>query len=166
MLRGMATSLRAAISDDYDSIFMMGFDIWGSGRSTADYLSSCHNSPKYKRGHWWVLVDEDNGPLSSLIIYDLSPQTVGIGSLATLVKLRKRGYASKLLTSIITHLETMNQVSAFYLFADIEPGFYERFGFISLPKAHQQHQNSVCMIRSKEPQDIWSALEFHAPKYF
>ena len=144
----------------------MGFDAWGGGRAEAAYLASCHASAKYKRGQWWVLVDVDDRPLSSLICYVLAPHTIGIGSLATAQHARKQGHASELLRLFIAHCESAERASAFYLFADIDAAFYERFGFVALPATRQLHKDSVCMLRAQKPEAIWSAAEFAPPKYF
>ncbi|MBI3016721.1 MAG: GNAT family N-acetyltransferase, partial [Deltaproteobacteria bacterium] len=93
----MTALVRKAKPKDLDSIYLMGIDVWSDGNTKAEYLFECRNSPKYKKGEWFVLVDSQDNPVSSLITYTLTEKTIGIGSIATPQSLRKRGYASELI---------------------------------------------------------------------
>ena len=69
---------RLAKTEEFDRIYMMGFDVWSDGASEEDYLVGCRASPKYAKGTWYVLANEDQ-LVSSLITYNLGPNIIGIG---------------------------------------------------------------------------------------
>jgi N-acetylglutamate synthase-like GNAT family acetyltransferase len=131
-----------------DAIFLMGRDAWGKGKTVQAYLVSCRHSPKYKRGQWYALEDAERGLVSSLIVYRLSSGVAGIGSIATARKSRGNGLASRLIGDILKRLDRRGTRRVF-LFADISPRFYERFGFAALPPEYQKHPGSVCMLRER-----------------
>ncbi|MCB0367926.1 MAG: GNAT family N-acetyltransferase [Bdellovibrionales bacterium] len=157
--------LRKANETDFEEIFMMGFDVWSDGQIKTDYLKECHESPKYKKGQWWVLEDGQKTLLCSAITYDFGHSNWGIGSLATPANLRKQGFASELLKKLTLELFNKSTKSIF-LYADISPRFYEKHGFVSLPKEFQKYQSSTCMIKADSPEKIWSEQGFESPNYF
>ncbi|MDA9556651.1 GNAT family N-acetyltransferase [Vibrio sp.] len=138
--------LRKAEVHELDLIYLMGFDVWGEGLSSEEYLAGYRNSQKYLAGTWYVLVDKDK-VVSSLIVYsgmfDLKEGSFGIGSVATPLKLRCQGYASKLIDLVKSELFDRNDCQALYLHSDIKQSFYMKLGFTSL-------QGSDCMIYTKE----------------
>lgn len=157
--------VRKALPEEYDDIFRMGFDAWGEGQSLEVYLAGCRQSPKYQRGCWYVLADDEDRICSSLIRYALAPGVCGIGSIATPPRLRNKGYASELISDALKLFESEGFKVAF-LFSDIESRFYERFGFVVLPKRHQHYKDSVCMVRGMDVDAIERDASFLAPQYF
>jgi predicted N-acetyltransferase YhbS len=155
---------RKAMPSEFDQIYLMGSDVWAEG-SEADYLQACRNSSKYTRGTWYVLENELGEIISSLIIYNLSPEQFGIGSIATLKTLRKQGYATKLISEALRHINEVSQAATVFLYSDISPEFYERFGFIRLPLLAQRYKSTTCMALGngieKCPSD-----KIVAPEYF
>ena len=162
----MAICIRKAMPEDLDSIYLMGIDVWSDGSTEKEYLSECRSSPKYKKGEWFVLVDSQDNPISSLITYMLAENTIGIGSIATPKSLRKQGYASELIRGVISHYESKEQTRIFFLFADIESKFYEKFEFISLPIEYQKYKSSTCMVRCSDFKELLSQSAFKPPTYF
>ncbi|MBI4056016.1 MAG: GNAT family N-acetyltransferase [Elusimicrobia bacterium] len=156
---------RTAQPNELDSVFMMGFDAWSGGKLKKQYLAGCHSSPKYRKGKWYVLTDSEGSLISSLITYRLSVHVAGIGSIATPPALRNHGYASRLISGVISILEVRERVQDIFLFADIAPRFYKPFGFVPLPKRHQRYPDSVCMIRSSSIERIRDPY-FRPPAYF
>jgi ribosomal protein S18 acetylase RimI-like enzyme len=156
--------VRQANPADLIQVYLMGFDTWSDGRPEADYLEACQASPKYKRGTWYVL-DADSQLLSSLIVYQLSPERLGIGSIATPKSLRKKGYASKLLSKVISQLEEQYPGAVIFLYSEISPEFYERFGFQRLPPALQRYEEAVCMVRGRAIQSFGTDRSI-TPEYF
>ncbi|TFH88962.1 GNAT family N-acetyltransferase [Vibrio ouci] len=150
--------LRKAEAHELDFIYLMGFDVWGDGLSSDEYLVGCRNSEKYLAGTWYVLVEKDQ-VVSSLIVYsdmfDLEEGSFGIGSVATPQELRHKGYASKLVNLVKSELFDRNHCKALYLHSDIEQQFYMKLGFVSI-------QGSDCMIYTKEPEASNGAI----PAYF
>jgi ribosomal protein S18 acetylase RimI-like enzyme len=149
--------VRAAKASELDAVYRMGYDAWGDSRPLADYLRDCAASPKYRRGVWHVL-DGGTRLLSALIVYELGPGAAGIGSLATPPEERRRGRASALIAGVLKLLDARG-VGAVYLYSDIAPRFYERFGFRALPAALQRYPGRVGMIRG-------AAALATAPDYF
>jgi N-acetylglutamate synthase-like GNAT family acetyltransferase len=153
--------LREATQAEMNDIFMMGFDAWSEDMTKESYLESCTNSPKYQKGTWWLLENSNSELLCSLIVYQFETSVFGIGSIATPVELRGRGYASDLVNRVSNYLEQTNKAKAIFLYSDIKPDFYESLGFVKLKKELQLYDSSTCMIRSSISSD-----DFEAPKYF
>lgn len=127
----MSFIVRSANVVDMEAIYLMGFDQWGAGQSTEDYLSGCHSSVKYQLGDWYCL-QSDGGLMSSLIVYSnqfgLTKGYRGIGSVATHADFRRKGYAETLIKTCIARIANENCQGVF-LFSDIQAEYYERFGF-------------------------------------
>jgi predicted N-acetyltransferase YhbS len=162
--------LRRAIPSDMHTIYAMGFDAWGEGKSVEERIRSCEASKKYPLGKWYVLADEQ-GPVSSLICYreafGLAPGIVGIGTVATTPAQRGKGYATQLMTLAMAEICKSNDVDAFFLFSDISPAMYERLGFVALPRQYQEHKDSIAMIRPVgKTLDALLHRDFKPPLYF
>ncbi|SMQ78048.1 hypothetical protein SAMN05444673_3213 [Bacillus sp. OV166] len=161
--------IREARSEDMKVVYMMGYDVWGENMLSKDYLTMCQDSSKYKRGKWYVLEEtETKELLSSLIVYELNPSenliVRGIGSIASPLHLRKKGYASLLINAVINGLEQKENCNNFFLYSEIGSDFYKKFNFIEIPASKQKYKDSICMYYSKE-NDIES-ISFNIPNYF
>ncbi|OED71315.1 GNAT family N-acetyltransferase [Vibrio splendidus ZS-139] len=150
--------LRKAELHELDTIYTMGFDVWGDGLSLDDYLTACRNSEKCLSGTWYVLVAKDN-VVSSLIVYrdmfSLAKGCCGIGSVATQQELRHKGYASELINLVRTELFTRHNCKALYLHSDIEHQFYNKLGFVNVG-------SSDCMYILNDSSDFDGRI----PDYF
>lgn len=156
---------RIALAGDFDDIFIMGFDVWSDGLSNEEYLKACHESPKYKSGTFLVL--EDQGLLlASLIFYSLNDSTYGIGSIAVPSIERNKGYGTKIIRDALSYLESKKHDPTIYLYSDIDPEFYERFGFISLPADLQKYEFTTCMVRAKSNMIFSQSDLSKIPNYF
>lgn len=169
MRRCNLRKVRVATKVDMIEIYKMGYDVWGDNLPYEEYITMCQESEKYKKGIWYVLETTDTKQLlSSLIVYELKlseDQIVkGIGSIATPIYLRKKGYASLLVKETINKLEREENCNNFFLYSDIGIEFYRRLGFIVLPNDSQKYIDSVCMYYSKE-NDI-DSLSHGIPNYF
>jgi len=122
---------RLARDEDMESIYMMGFDVWGNNSTKEKYLSSCANSEKYKLGSWYC-IEKNNELISSIIIYrctlGLADKYCGFGSISTAPIHRNQGYAGILISQSIKSLEQNNCLGIF-LFSEIGKSFYDKFGF-------------------------------------
>ena len=143
---------------------MMGFETWADGAIELDYLNLCRDAPKYKTVQWYLLKEEDE-LLSSLIVYKFEGNAFGIGSISTPAFLRKKGFASKLISQVIELLENECNASAIFLYSNIESDFYEKFGFEELPKSYQLYNKTTCMVRVVNL-DEFLRLDLGLPKYF
>lgn len=162
--------IREATKDDMIEIYKMGYDVWGDNMPYEEYITLCQASNKYKKGKWYVLEATDTKQLlSSLIVYELNlseDQIVkGLGSIATPLLLRKKGYASLLVKEMINKLELEENCNNFFLYSDIGIEFYKGLGFIELPNDCQKYKDSVCMYYSKE-NEIDSISLHIPPDYF
>jgi predicted N-acetyltransferase YhbS len=150
--------LRKSEAHELDLIYSMGFDVWGDSLSLEEYLTGCRNSEKYLSGTWYVLVENDQ-IVSSLIVYsgmfDLKEGSFGIGSVATPLELRHKGYASRLVNLVKVELFGNQDCKALYLHSDIEHQFYIKLGFVSI-------QGSDCMIYTEGQ----LAFDGSTPAYF
>lgn len=155
--------IRKADSKDLDSIYLMGYDVWSDGNTEAEYLNECRSSLKYKRGTWYVL-EQNSALLSSLIIYEFKANAFGIGSIATPERWRELGYASYLISNVIKLLGDQSLPAQVFLYSDINPEFYERFGFQKLPMVAQRYKTTTCMARGAELGDFASVDQ--SPEYF
>lgn len=152
---------------------MMGYDTWGAGLPVEMYLDSCGASYKYRQGDFYVLEDTEGKLLTSCIVYPLtafggfvSERAVGIGSLATCMTERHKGYATLFLSMLMAVLEA-DGVDAFFIHSDIYPKIYENLGFRAAPERFRQN-GSVPMLRLSGDRQITSELwrELVMPAYF
>jgi predicted acetyltransferase len=158
------THSRIATQNEFNQIYMMGFDVWAEG-SEGEYLSECQTSSKYARGTWYVLENENGKLTSSLIVYNLGPDQFGIGSIATPKLLRKQGYASRLISDILKKIDKDSPKASVFLYSDIEPEFYKRFNFVHIPAVAQRYKATTCMVRGKEIEKYFSDKNL-TPEYF
>jgi len=132
-------TLRAPLTSEMKSIYMMGFDVWSDGESVDDYLKGCESSSKYKQGRWYCL-EQKNAVVSSLISYEncfgLAEKYYGLGSVATLPLQRGKGHASFLIQQYVELLNA-NCAAGIFLFSDIDPSIYMKLGF-ELVKGHEE----------------------------
>ena len=142
---------RKALDHDFEHIYMMGYDEWADGLEVEEYLKSCFQSQKYKKGNWWVVEDNDE-VVSSLIVYTLPDSNYGIGPLATTLNHRNKGYASYLLNYVTNFLRKGS--SGIFLYSDIATSFYERRGFKEMPKEFQRYEKSKYMYFGEQKIDF------------
>lgn len=156
--------IRKAIKEEFDQIFMMGFDAWSNGNSESVYLNECRTSAKYLKGIWYVLI-HDSKLLSSLMVYDFGNNILGIGSISTPPSLQKQGHASKLISGVISELEKLHANCSIFLYSDIGAEFYEKFNFVKLPENNQRYKKTICMVYGK---NITRCLldKMNSPEYF
>jgi len=155
--------IRKAKQIEFDQIYMMGFDVWAEGGKD-EYLTECRTSQKYARGSWYVLENEDDKLVSSLIVYDFGQNQYGIGSIATPKELRKQGYASALISDVIREIENISAEATIFLYSDIEPEFYERFDFVKVPTSAQRYKTTTCMVRGGDIDKFFDKTS--TPEYF
>jgi N-acetylglutamate synthase-like GNAT family acetyltransferase len=161
----MRQKVRRAIHEDMDRIYLMGFDVWGKGESIEGYLDSCRRSPKYKKGEWYLLEHGEHGPIASLILFRFTGDSAGLGSIATVPEKRGQGFGAYLIKTMVEYLD-LRCTRATFLFSDISPHYYARFGFRALPPEHQKHPGSVCMIRAESMDSFLKSPDFRPPTYF
>lgn len=157
--------MRLAIPDEFDEIFRLGKDVWGTNIDETDYIRDCHTSIKYQSGEWYVLENE-NKIVAATILYRLKYDIYGIGSLATRIDLRNKGFGSLLLKQLTFLLKSKMRAKAIYIWSDIDPLFYEKIGFTKLPKKFQLVPSSSCMVLTDDLLFLESLSTIEVPKYF
>lgn len=157
-------TFRPAKPEEMDAIFIMGFDEWGEGSTTEQYLEEYLSSEKYKRGTWNVLDNPQKQSVCSLITYNFDDDKIGIGSIATQLDLRRKGLASLLVKRIIEFATASEKM--IFLYSDICLKLYEQLGFTALPKYLQQYKTSTCMVWGDGLNKIERKADFQPLKYF
>jgi N-acetylglutamate synthase-like GNAT family acetyltransferase len=158
-------AFRKAVPEDMDGIYLLGRDVWGKEHDIDAYLAECRGSLKYKTGEWFLAEGEGARLLGALIVYRFSAESAGIGSIATAPAERRKGYASRLIEAVLQRLDEEG-VRHVFLFSDIAPRFYERFGFKPLPDERQTRAGTVCMVRTRTLHELLAELDFQPPAYF
>ncbi len=148
---------------------------WGEGIPIDSYRACMRE----KMGHDWVrhhvrslvLRSREDECLSTLRLYgvrgmhrDVEIRLAGIGEVLTPENLRGRGHAGRLLHLTLELLE-QEGVDGAYLFSDIDPSLYARFGFETVCCNHvdvpiDQVPDAVaggCDVRPLRPAD-WEAI--------
>jgi ribosomal protein S18 acetylase RimI-like enzyme len=157
--------VRSPNREEYDTLYLMGYDVWGGGVPKGEFLKECRESPKYQRGEWMVLDTVQDGIASSLLIHKFESGIFGIGSIATQLASRNKGHASLLIAKVVDLLENARRAQVIYLYSDVNPAFYERFGFSVLSQEYQTHSGSVCM-RRLNPKSRAEIKAVEPPPYF
>lgn len=163
-------TVRTASATELEAVYRMGYDAWGEGLALDAYLAACRASPKYAAGVWWVLAGEDGRLESSLLAHEIplpsGAPAAGLGSIATPPELRGRGHASRLIAEVIRRREESG-AEVFFLFSDIDPAFYERFGFQALGTCPKK-PDSILMARARRErlEGLLRDPRFAAPDYF
>lgn len=131
---------------EMDSIYLMGYDVWGDDLSIEIYLNGCRKSKKYALGEWYVLV-VDGLVVSSLIMYHdqfgIAANDCGIGSISTSPKFRSNGYARDLIRLMTDQVFTTTETKVIFLHSDIGHKLYEKLGFKCISSV------SECMYKKK-----------------
>jgi N-acetylglutamate synthase-like GNAT family acetyltransferase len=146
---------REAKAAEQEQLFREGYRVWSRGRTYEQYCAE--NSKEDKHGTRYVI--EDNGEIvCSLIMLRLrafaGQAACGIGSVVTHSGFEHRGYATALMEKCLAAAN--GQCAVVFLYSDIAPQFYERFGFKALPDRLQKKKGSTCMARCND--DIWNAI--------
>ena len=155
----MKIDVKKACAMDMDSIYMMGFDVWGVESSEEQYLRECQSSSKYKLGEWHCL-ESSNSLVSSLIVYKnqfkLQDCYAGLGSISTVPDSRGNGFASKLIVECVEKLRA-DDYAGVYLHSETDSGIYDRLGFRSVSSS----EGTVLMFL-----ELKKAAQVLRPTYF
>jgi len=146
---------RQSKQEEIESLFREGFKVWNKDRTFEQYCSA--NSKEDAYGTRYIL--EDKGEIvSSLILLELKnigdKKVYGIGSVLTSPACKNRGYATELLKNCIQQINIRDALV--FLYSEVAPAFYERFGFRTLPPGLQRETDSICMVLCDD--DMWSLL--------
>ena len=158
---------RQAKSTEVRQLFMEGYHVWSKGRTFEQYCAD--NAKEDEYGTRYVL-EKDGQIVSSAIILYLKRlgghKVYGIGSVLTPKKHQGKGYATALLKNCMAKIRGVDNIVL--LHSDVEPGFYERFGFLVLPNRFQQYPGSTYMAccTGKIWEELLQTPESALPKHF
>jgi len=116
------------------AIFRNVHESWGGGLPVAEFVARRLRSPHHRRARWFAALLGAE-PVSSLGWFPLKLSidgrvagAIGIGAVHTVPQWRGRGFASHLIRHVLAQARRQ-QLDLALLFTEIEPAFYERFGF-------------------------------------
>lgn len=142
--------LRKADPEDIETLLTFGFDAWHEGRDLNTFLNSYATSFNHIYGQRYLLENLEGEIICDVNTLRFSRNVTGLASLATNPKYRKKGFASLLLTAVMSLLRHEAPNTKFLLFSEIDPKFYEKLGFKSLPANKQHHLPSLAMGHSED----------------
>jgi predicted N-acetyltransferase YhbS len=134
-------SLELAQWSDILPILKDNFSVWSRGLTQSDYraflLSQLRNP--WLRSHLRYLVYKEGDKIaasckvyqSEFVSKGLSLRFAGIAAVYTQKHLRNSGFAKKMIYAVIDDCKR-REMDGLMLFSDIEPSFYETFGFMPM----------------------------------
>ncbi|MDF2989184.1 MAG: hypothetical protein K0R50_4694 [Eubacterium sp.] len=135
-------------------LFEEGYKEWSKNRTFEQYYIDNGKEDSYGTRY---VIEMDGEIVSSTIVLMLKPfngrKVYGFGSVLTPKRYAGNGYATELLNNCI---KLIRKDAAIFLFSDINPVFYEKFGFRILPPQLQKKEKSVCMVYCSG--EIWEEL--------
>lgn len=161
-------NLQSATWNDLNAIFRETFSIWSPGLSRDEYLDYMWRIsvlPWAKRNLEFLVLKAKDEVAASLkyqritFLHRNQPyKFVGVGAVYTQKHYRNQGYASQLMELAIDRAAREGN-DGMFLFSDIDPAFYTRFGFVEVG-----NQNVHFMIGrnlSPAPADVSKAGPSH-----
>ena len=128
---------------------MEAYKVCSKNRTFEQYCADNHKEDAY--GTRYVM-EQDGKILCSLILLRLKEicgcKVYGFGSVLTPAEYTGKGYATGLLKYCIENIIEENPMV--FLYSEINPAFYERFGFQALPPHLQKNDKAVCMALCSE----------------
>jgi len=114
------------------------YEVWNNSLSIYDYKvyqSVMLENDWAKKNSKYIYLEDKKQILSSLKLYQIKVMLEGVRykcyeicAIYTKKEYRNRGYASYLIDYVISNYDGF-----FFLYSDISPSFYERFGFLKMP---------------------------------
>ncbi|MDN7240749.1 GNAT family N-acetyltransferase [Planococcus sp. N028] len=133
-------NVREARDSEYQLIYEQGYREWAKGRSLEEYIKE--NQKEEANGKRFVMVNDQNQILASLMMLQFRQNLFGIGSIVVDSSSRKKGLGKKLIEECLKKYPD----AAYILYSEIDPAYYAQFGFQVLPKEFQQSSKGICMI--------------------
>jgi GNAT superfamily N-acetyltransferase len=140
----MGTVRRLALEDTKD-FFLFGKDAWGPNLSLEEHAHQYDSCPNFLRGDKFILENEEGIPVAGVNLIRFLPQFSGIATLATHPDYRRQGYAGVLLRAVMALSLQERSDLRFGLFAEINPKYFEKWGFAPLPTESQKFSPSIAM---------------------
>lgn len=146
---------RQAAKEEIPYLFQEGYKEWSKNRTFKQY---CIDNNKDDEIGTRYVIEEDGQVVSSTVLLRLksingSP-VYGLGSILTSKDHRGKGYGIALIKKCIDLASNDNSI--IFLFSDINPSYYEKFGFRILPKGLQKCKKSICMAYCND--SVWNEL--------
>ncbi len=138
--------VRVVAPEDEQDVLAFGFDTWGSGQGRDEFIASYESDRAHLLGVAYLLELLDGTPVSALNTLRVARNRMVLARLATAPQLRRRGYATLLLSAVMELLQSQGSELRFLLLSEVGEAFYERLGFVRLPAQHQHYQPWISMI--------------------
>jgi predicted N-acetyltransferase YhbS len=151
--------VREASIHEYEKIYEQGYREWAKGRSLEQYIRD--NQKEESLGRRYVLADDNENIVASLMLLKFASYLFGIGSIVVEPEYRGQGAGKKLIQECLDR----HPDAAFMLYSEIGTEYYERFGFRALPAAYQNADTGICMVRA-EDELYKQVLNEPIPAYF
>lgn len=158
---------REATLGERPFLFQEGYKEWSKNRTFEQYCAD--NSKDDINGTRYVLEHEGQILCSAVLLRlkSINGKAVyGLGSILTSQNARGKGYGIELVKKCMEITFKANTI--IFLYSDINPVYYQKFGFRILPKELQKKPQSFCMAYCEE--NIWlellNAAKDVIPDYF
>lgn len=153
---GMKMKLRKLDKSEYPKVYQAGYKEWPKGRTFEQYVKDNQKEEAY--GTRYGYVNSENKLIASLIVLSLTVKTAngevlpifGLGSIVVDEQYQGNGYGKAMITECLRLIETDNNHAVFMLYSEINPSYYNKFGFHPLPKKLQKYEAGCCMVRCNE----------------
>lgn len=129
---------------DILTVLHESYRIWSPGLSKDEYyehISRQINHPWARRNFKFFVLKEKNTIVASCKLYKVeisargrTYKCAGLGAIFTMPAARAQGFGSKLVSEAIDYCFN-REYDALFLFSDIDPNFYSRFGFCEMGAA-------------------------------
>jgi GNAT superfamily N-acetyltransferase len=147
--------IREAKVNEREELFREAYKFWSRNRTFKQY---CEDNSKEDSYGTRYIIEGEGEIVSSMILLRLKElfdcKVYGIGSVLTHSLHTGKGYASRLLKYCLE--EIIEENSIVFLYSEINPSFYERLAFRTLPPHLQKDKKAVCMVLCTEP--IWEKI--------
>lgn len=143
-------NFRLMNEDEKETVYQIGFVEWGKDKTWEEYIKE--NEMEESDGGVRYVLEDDGQIVGSLVVFefDSSPTEMfpvyGIASVVVPTSSRGKGYGLELMKHCLHHYKKNDSQSIFVLYSDIHPSFYQKIGFISLPKSLQFYFDTTRMV--------------------
>lgn len=158
--------------NEVELIYKMGYKEWAKGRTYEQYVKDNKKEEDY--GFRYGYIDEEHHTIiGSLILLNLHINNInkplyGLGSIVISQDYQNMGYGKLMIKECLSQVNQEEKEAMFLLYSDINPSYYEQFGFKKLPSNQQKISSSICMIKcSDEDYESISKISIdRIPPYF
>jgi N-acetylglutamate synthase-like GNAT family acetyltransferase len=156
--------LRIAAPQDLHEILSFGFDTWGNGQTLQEFCASYEQDANHRCGQRYILEAPSGTIVGNVNAIRFSKSVVGFASLSVDPHKRRSGYGTILMRAVMEVLRIENPAMRFLAYSEVNPIFFEKLGFQSLPANQQLYPSAVAVSTGLQPLSEEELLFFR--KYF